>query len=55
MSTSPNIEKSFLEYLKDMGENPGGFIGLLNAENLEKGNPKTLGKLIQTGADAFRI
>lgn len=51
MSTSPNIEKLFLEYLKNMGENPGGFIGLLDPEYIENGDPKVLGKEIQLIAD----
>ena len=50
MSTSPNIERLFLDYIKDMGENPGGFIGLLKPEHLEKGDPKTLGEEIKRGA-----
>jgi hypothetical protein len=37
--------------MKDMGESSGGFIGLLNPEHLEKGDPKTLGKEIQKGAN----
>lgn len=50
MTTSPNIEKLFLKYVEDMGEYPGGLIGLLKLENLEEGDPKTLGKEIQVGA-----
>ncbi|MEN6591930.1 MAG: hypothetical protein ABFC12_01650 [Methanobacterium sp.] len=34
-----------------MGESPGGFLGLLNPETLEIGDPKSLGKEIQRGAD----
>lgn len=51
MTTSPNIEKLFLEYIKDMGENSGGFIGFLKPEFIEEGDTKTLGKEIQRGAD----
>lgn len=47
MNTSLNIEKLFLEYIRDMGETPGGFIGLLNPEILEEGDPKKLGRQIQ--------
>lgn len=50
MTTSPNIEKLFLKYMEDIGENPGGLIGFLKPENLEEGDPKTLGKEIQIGA-----
>lgn len=50
MNTSLNIEKLFLEYIRDMGETPGGFIGLLYPETLEEGVPKKLGHQIQTVA-----
>ncbi|WP_414469207.1 hypothetical protein [Methanobacterium sp. ACI-7] len=51
MSTLPNIERLFLEYIEDMGESPGGFISILKPEHLENGDPKTLGKQIQSAAD----
>jgi hypothetical protein len=51
MSTSPNIEKLFMEYMKVMGETPGGFIGILDPEHIKKGDPKTLGKEMARGAD----
>lgn len=35
MTTSPNIEKLFLDYIKDMGKNPGGFIGALKPKFIE--------------------
>jgi len=50
MNTSLNIEKLFLKYIRDMGETPGGFIGLLNPETLEEGDPKKLWRQIQTVA-----
>ena len=51
MTTSPEIEKLFSEYITDMGERPGGFIGILDPKTIENGDPKTLGKEIQRGAD----
>ena len=51
MSTSPTIEKLFLEYIDEMGKKPGGFIGILDPEHLNKGDPKTLGKEMIRGAD----
>ncbi|HEY0196007.1 MAG TPA: hypothetical protein VGC02_00390 [Methanobacterium sp.] len=51
MSTNPTIEKLFYNYRENMGESPGGFLGLLNPESLEIGDPKSLGKEIQRGAD----
>ena len=55
MKTSSTIEKSFLKYINEMGETPGGFLGFLNAETLENGDPKkitnSLGKEMQMGAD----
>lgn len=50
MSTNPKIEKLFSDYLEKMGESPGGFLGLLNPENLEIGDPKFIGKEMQRGA-----
>lgn len=50
MTTNPKIEKLFSNYIEDMGEIPGGFLGLLNHECLEIGDPKSLGKEIQRGA-----
>ncbi|MGZ7117828.1 MAG: hypothetical protein ACXVHS_10345 [Methanobacterium sp.] len=50
MNTSPNIEKLFLKYIKDMGKDPGGFIGFLKPEIIEEGDPKVLGKEMQIGA-----
>lgn len=55
MVTSNNIEKLFLEYLKDVGETPGGFMGILNLELLEEGDPKALGNEIQRGADILEM
>lgn len=54
MSTNPNIEKLFSDYRKTMGESPGGFLGLLDPESLEIGDPKYLGKEIQSGADILK-
>ncbi len=51
MSTSPEIEKLFSKYMETIGENPGGFIGFFKPEHLEKGDPKTLGRTIQIGAE----
>lgn len=51
MSTSPEIEKLFSKYMENIGENPGGFIGFLKPENFENGDPKTLGKTVQRGAN----
>ena len=44
MNTSPNIEKIFLKYIQDMGSETGGFIGFLEPEFIEEGDPKALGK-----------
>ena len=51
MTTSPIIEKLLLEYINKIGESPGGFAGILKIEHLENGDPKTLGKELQRGAD----
>ncbi len=51
MSTNPEIEKLFLDYKENMGGIAGGFLGLFNAEHLEIGDPKYLGKEMQRGAD----
>ncbi len=51
MTTNPKIEKLFSDYREGMGESPGGFLGLLNLESLEIGDPKSLGREIQRGAD----
>lgn len=49
MVTSNKIEKLFLEYLKDVGEIPGGFLGILDLKLLEEGNPNVLGKEMKRG------
>ena len=54
MTTSPNIEKIFSKYINDMGSQPGGFIGFLNPELIEEGDPKLLGKQIQIGATILK-
>ena len=51
MSTSPQIEKLFLEYMEEIGEKSGGFMGILDSDHLTEGNPKTLGKEMIKGAD----
>ena len=49
--TSPSFEKLFLKYVEDMGETSGGFIGIVNPEIIEEGNPKKIGDALQRGAD----
>jgi len=44
MTINPKIEKLFSNYREYTGESPGGFLGLLNPENLEIGGLKSLGK-----------
>ena len=39
--------------MEEMGSSLGGVIGLLNPENLEKGDPKAIGKWLKLGADIF--
>ena len=49
--TSPEFEKLFLTYINKMGETPGGFIGVVNSDTIEKGNPKEIGQSLQKTAD----
>lgn len=50
MTINPKIEKLFSNYREYTGESPGGFLGLLNPENLEIGDPKSLGKEMRIGS-----
>lgn len=49
--TSPELEKLFLTYIKDMGETSGGFIGIVNLNTIEEGNIKEIGQELQKSAD----
>lgn len=51
MKTSHNIEKLFIEHIKDIGGTPGGFLGVFDPKLIEEGDPKKLGREIQRGAD----
>lgn len=51
MKYSPNIEKLFLEYIEDIGETPGGCISICDPKILEEGDPKKLGRQMQSRAD----
>lgn len=51
MTTSANIEKLFQDYIKEIGGTPGGFAAIFKLEDLEEGDPKTLGREIKRGAD----
>mgnify|MGYP001020434214 CR=1 FL=1 len=49
MKYSSNIEKLFLEYIKDIGEALGGCINICDPKILEEGDPKILGRQMQVG------
>ncbi|MGB9936146.1 MAG: hypothetical protein ACPK7O_00355 [Methanobacterium sp.] len=54
MTTSPNIEKLFLQYLENVGEDPRGFIGFLDTEILERCDTKALGERLKRGANILK-
>ncbi len=49
--TSPEVEKLFLTYIKEMGDISGGFFSIVNPETIEKGNPKEIGQELQNAAE----
>ena len=49
--TSIELEKLFLTYMDNIGETPGGFIGLTNSKMIEEGNPKEMGQGLQKVVD----
>ncbi len=49
--TSPELEKLFLKYIDEMGETSGGFIGIVNPDVIEEGNPREIGQQLQEATD----
>ena len=48
--TSPELEKLFSKYIKDMGETSGGFFSFVSPDAIKEGNPKEIGQELQKGA-----
>lgn len=49
--TSLKLEKLFLKYISDIGETPGGFIGIIDSDTIAEGNPKRIGQELQKATD----